>query len=242
MTRIADTYLLADPASREAVIIDPVVGWADRDAELVRDLGVTLKYGLNTHVHADHVTGTGKLKTLLAGMQSVIFEPACKADVHVAHGDRVQFGSRWLEVRHTPGHTPGCVTFVLDDQSMAFTGDALLIRGCGRTDFQGGSAPTLFDSVHSQILSLPDACLLFPAHDYKGRTVTSVSEEKAKNPRLTKSKEEFVHIMDHLGLERPKLIDIAVPANLECGVYDIPADAPKSDGSVATVAAAAAAK
>ena len=127
------------------------------------------------------------------------------------------FGSRRLLVRATPGHTSGCLTFVLDDNSIAFTGDCLLIRGSGRTDFQQGSAAKLYDSVHTQIFTLPPSCLIYPAHDYKGHTCSSVAEEKALNPRLTKSLAEFQQIMDNLNLPRPKQIDIAVPANLVDG-------------------------
>jgi rhodanese-related sulfurtransferase len=144
---------------------------------------------------------------------------AC-ADVLVKEGDRIRFGRHELEVRETPGHTSGCITYVAGDQSMAFTGDALLIRGSGRTDFQQGSAHTLYHSVHEKIFTLSDGCLLYPGHDYKGRTVTSVAEEKTFNPRLGggRSEPEFVELMAGLGLPYPKKIDIAVPANLLCGV------------------------
>ena len=141
------------------------------------------------------------------------------ADRGLVHGDRVAFGGRWLEVRATPGHTDGCLTYVLDDHTLAFTGDALLIRGCGRTDFQQGSPERLYRSVHEQILSLPPDCLLYPGHDYRGLTVTSVAEERRYNPRFggTSSEADFAGYMRHLGLPHPKLIDIAVPANLRCG-------------------------
>lgn len=145
--------------------------------------------------------------------QSIIGDPEAKADIHIKHGDVIEFGSLKLIVRATPGHTAGCMTYVLEDESVAFTGDTLLIRGCGRTDFQAGDAGQLYDSVHTHIFSLPDDALLFPAHDYKGRTVTTVGEEKALNPRLTKPKEEFMKIMDELGLAYPAKIDIALPAN-----------------------------
>lgn len=142
------------------------------------------------------------------------------ADLQVDHGDRLSFGDRQLEVRATPGHTDGCLTYVLDDKSMAFTGDALLIRGCGRTDFQQGDPLLLWRSIHEQIFSLPDTCLLYPGHDYKGRMVTSVAEEKRHNPRVggTRTVDEFVTIMNGLGLPPPKKIAEAVPANQNCGV------------------------
>ncbi|MBT8492347.1 MAG: MBL fold metallo-hydrolase, partial [Deltaproteobacteria bacterium] len=139
-------------------------------------------------------------------------------------GEQVAFGSRHLEVRSTPGHTDGCVTYVLDDHSMAFTGDALLIRGAGRTDFQQGDAGTLYQSVHEQILSLPDTTLLYPAHDYGGRTVTTVAEEKSFNPRLggERSRGDFVGYMNNLGLPHPRMMAEAVPANLQCGAPSEP--------------------
>lgn len=215
------TYLLADAETKQAVIIDPVLETADRDVRLIQQLGLKLLYAANTHVHADHVTGSGKLKTEIPGCQSVIaLNSGAKADVYVKDGDVVKFGNFGLEVRATPGHTSGCLTYVLTDHSMAFTGDALLIRGCGRTDFQQGSCETLYKSVHDQIFTLPDECLLYPAHDYTGQTVTTVSEEKTFNPRLTKPLSEFCKIMNNLNLPKPKQIDRAVPANLLCGIQD----------------------
>ncbi|XP_063846618.1 persulfide dioxygenase ETHE1, mitochondrial-like, partial [Scylla paramamosain] len=181
--------------------------------------------GVNTHMHADHITGTGLLKKLVPSCQSVISkESGAMADVHVEHGEVVKFGEQELEVRQTPGHTNGCVTYVCHGEKFALTGDALLVRGCGRTDFQEGSAETLYESVHSQILSLPDDFALYPAHDYVGHTVTSVAEEKEFNPRLTKSKEEFIDLMNNLGLAYPRKIDISLPANKVCGLYNLPDD------------------
>src|SRR4029077_19106767 len=141
------------------------------------------------------------------------------ADHYRRPGEQVPIGARHLEARATPGHTGGCTSYVLDDRSMAFTGDALFIRGRGRTDFQGGDAHTLFRSVRAQIFSLPDDCLVYPGHDYRGLTVTSVGEEKLHNPRLAESigENDFVGYMTHLGLAHPKQIDVAVPANLKCG-------------------------
>ncbi|XP_030068107.1 persulfide dioxygenase ETHE1, mitochondrial [Microcaecilia unicolor] len=215
------TYLLADAESKEAVLIDPVLDTAPRDAKLVKDLSLNVLYAANTHCHADHITGTGILKKLLPGCRSVISRDsgAC-ADIFIQEGDRIKFGKFSLEARATPGHTDGCLTYVLDDQSMAFTGDALLIRGCGRTDFQQGNSRTLYESVHRKIFTLPETCLLYPAHDYTGQSVTTVAEEKRLNPRLTKTMEEFVKIMENLNLPKPHQIDIAVPANLKCGIQD----------------------
>ncbi|XP_014216617.1 persulfide dioxygenase ETHE1, mitochondrial [Copidosoma floridanum] len=216
------TYLLADVDSKESVIIDPVIEWAERDSELIRELGLNLVYALNTHVHADHITGTGTLKRLLPGCMSVISkESGAQADILLNHGGRVPFGKNSLTAFMTPGHTAGCMTYVCEKQGIAFTGDTLLIRGCGRTDFQGGSSETLYQSVHSVIFKLPDNFKLYPAHDYKGLTVTTVAEEKTYNPRLTKSLEEFIEIMKNLNLSKPKMIDKAVPANKVCGLYEV---------------------
>ncbi|XP_059497357.1 persulfide dioxygenase ETHE1, mitochondrial-like isoform X2 [Stegostoma tigrinum] len=187
------TYLLADSRSKEAVIIDPVIEEVNRDVKLIEDLGLKLLYAANTHCHADHVTGTGLLKKMLIGCQSVISKDSgAMADIYIKEGDIINFGKFFLEARSTPGHTDGCLTFVLNDQTMAFTGDALLIRGCGRTDFQ------------------------------QGQTMTTVDEERRLNPRLTKPLTEFVTLMNNLNLPKPAQIDVAVPANLRCGVQDQP--------------------
>nr|ACO14841.1 ETHE1 protein, mitochondrial precursor [Caligus clemensi] len=219
------TYLLADKDSKEALLIDPVIEKAERDLQLIDDYGLNLRYCLNTHVHADHITGSGRIKKLQPSVKSIIsLASGAEADIHVNDGDKVEMGSIELVVHSTPGHTNGCVTFVSHDNSCAFTGDALLIRGCGRTDFQQGDSLKLYSSVWNKILSLPEDYLLYPAHDYKGRLLTSVTEEKKYNPRLTKTKEEFVKIMDGLGLAYPKKIDISLPANLKCGLDDLPED------------------
>ncbi|MCV2370528.1 MBL fold metallo-hydrolase [Roseateles oligotrophus] len=214
------TYLLGDSASGEALIIDSVFEHQQRDAALLRELGLRLLATLDTHVHADHVTGAWALKQR-CGSQILLAANAGAdyADRLLTQGERVGFGGRFLEVRATPGHTNGCLSYVLDDQSMAFTGDCLLIRGCGRTDFQQGSPHLLYQSVQSQILSLPDSCLLYPGHDYRGLTVTSVAEERRFNPRLggLSNEADFTGYMNNLGLPHPKLMDIAVPANLRCG-------------------------
>jgi glyoxylase-like metal-dependent hydrolase (beta-lactamase superfamily II)/rhodanese-related sulfurtransferase len=212
------TYLLADAG--EAVLIDPVFEHVRRDSALLRELDLKLVATLDTHVHADHVTGAWLLRQRCGSRIALAAAAQAEGvDRPLQHGDRVAFGTRHLQVRATPGHTNGCLSFVLDDATMAFTGDALLIRGCGRTDFQQGSPEALFRSVREQLLSLPDDCLLYPAHDYRGLTVTSVREERRYNPRLggDANVTDFAGHMKHLGLPHPKLMDIAVPANLRCG-------------------------
>lgn len=216
------TYLLADEETKEAILIDPVLETMDRDLKLIKELGLDLKVAVNTHCHADHITSTGLMKKSLVGLKSAISKlSGASADIYLSEGDKITFGKHCLTVRETPGHTDGCMTLVSADQSMAFTGDALLIRGCGRTDFQQGSPSRLYQSVHQKIFTLPDTCLIYPAHDYLGQTVSTVGEERRFNPRLTKSLEEFVHIMNNLNLPKPKKIDIAVPANLVCGVHQV---------------------
>ncbi|KAF7992273.1 hypothetical protein HCN44_001598 [Aphidius gifuensis] len=216
------TYLLADIETKKGIIIDPVIEWADRDAQIINELGIDLVYALNTHMHADHITGSGKLKNLLAGCRSVISRASgAKADILLDHQDHITFGRHKLVAHSTPGHTEGCMTFVCGEQGIAFTGDTLLIRGCGRTDFQGGSAEKLYKSVHSVIFKLPRNYRLYPAHDYSGKTVSTVAEEQAFNPRLTKTLDEFIRIMENLNLAYPKMIDVAVPANKVCGIYEL---------------------
>jgi len=178
-------------------------------------------YAINSHCHADHITGTWELKKLFPDMRTMISKTAgAQADLFFIDGDKIQFGSRYLTVLATPGHTDGCCSFLQDDKARVFTGDAVLVRGCGRTDFQGGDAGKLFDAVHRQVFSLPGACAIYPAHDYKGHTQSTVQEERALNPRLTKSKDEFIDIMASLNLPYPKKIDTAVPANMKCGHQD----------------------
>jgi len=215
------SYLLADEETKEAVIIDPVIDQVERDIKVVEQNGLKLVYAINTHVHADHITGSGVLKRRIPGVKSCISQVSGgKADVYLSHGDALAFGRHSLEARSTPGHTSGCMSFVLASAGVAFTGDALLIRGCGRTDFQEGDAAMLYDSVWREILSLPDTTLLYPAHDYVGLSATTVGEEKVHNPRLSKSKEVFVDIMNNLNLAYPKQIDRSLPANLVCGLQE----------------------
>ena len=214
------TYLLGDSASRAAVLIDPVFEQVRRDAALVDELGLKLLATLETHVHADHVTGASLLKQR-TGSNIMVSKTggALGADRYLVQDDVIAFGSRRLLVRATPGHTSGCVTYVLDDSSMAFTGDCLLIRGSGRTDFQDGDPAAMYRSVREQIFALPADCLLYPAHDYRGLTVTSVAEERRFNPRLGGdiAMGDFTGYMKNLRLAHPKLLDVAVPANLHCG-------------------------
>lgn len=224
------TYLLADAG--EAVLIDPVFEHARRDMALLRELGLRLVATLDTHVHADHVTAAWLLQQRCGSR--ILLSAAAGADgvdTTLKQGDRVAFGGRHLEVRATPGHTNGCLSFVLDDHSKAFSGDALLIRGCGRTDFQQGSPHRLYHSVREQLLTLPADCLIYPAHDYRGITVSSVAEEQRYNPRLggDVSEADFAGYMNHLGLPHPRQMDKAVPANMRCGRPEGDAGLPVAD-------------
>jgi glyoxylase-like metal-dependent hydrolase (beta-lactamase superfamily II)/rhodanese-related sulfurtransferase len=214
------TYLLGDGTRDEALLVDPVFEHVRRDSALLRELGLRLVATLETHVHADHITGAWLLRQRHGSAIALGANAGAQgADRYLAHGDRIDFGGRALRARATPGHTSGCMTYVLDDERMAFTGDALLIRGCGRTDFQQGSPARLYRSVHEQILSLPPQCLLYPGHDYKGLTVTCVEEERRYNPRFggASNESDFTGYMTHIDLPHPKLMDVAVPANLRCG-------------------------
>ena len=225
------TYLLGDHASGEAVLIDPVFEQLRRDETLIRELGLTLKWTLETHVHADHVTAAWLLRQRLGSRIALSADSGARgADRLVRAGETVAFGSRHLQVRATPGHTNGCLSYVLDDESRVFTGDCLLIRGCGRTDFQQGSTASLYRSVHMQLFTLPVDCLVYPGHDYNGMGVSSIGEERRFNPRLggDVAETDFAGFMQHLGLPHPKKMDLAVPANLRCGRpegdIELPAD------------------
>lgn len=217
------TYLLADPETRAAVIIDPVVEMVDRDLALLDELDVSLTYVLETHVHADHVTGAAVLQRF-TGAKNGLSKAACAtcADLNLEHGDVVRFGTYELRVVATPGHTAGCVSYVLEGSvsKMIFTGDALFVRGCGRTDFQGGCARTLYRSVQGEILSLPPETIIYPGHDYRGHQRSTVAEERQHNPRLNQRvlEDDFVEMMGQLNLGDPKMMDVAVPANTACGV------------------------
>ncbi len=214
------SYLLADEQSVEAVLIDPVFEQHTRDAALIRELGVKLLCTLDTHCHADHVTGAWLMKAAFGskiGLSPVY--GATNVDLPLNEGDVIRFGGGALEVRATPGHTDGCLSFVTADRKMVFTGDALLVRSAGRTDFQQGDAHRLFRSIREQLLSLPDGCTVWPAHDYSGRTSSSVGEERKHNPRIGGSarEEDFVGYMNNLALPHPKQLEVALPANMRSG-------------------------
>lgn len=226
------TYLLADPDMKEAILIDPVREHVDRDATLLSELGLRLVATLETHVHADHVTGAWLLKQRTGS--DIIYPVASGvegADRMVGEGDGIAFGRFGVEVRLTPGHTSGCASYITHDRRKVFTGDALLIHGSGRTDFQQGDARQLYRSVWDQVLSLPDDTEIYPGHDYKGRTVSTVREEKLYNPRLGQdhTEDDFVATMSALKLAYPKRIDVALPANMALGNPDHESLAPRSD-------------
>ena len=211
------TYLLADEKSREGVFIDSVWECGHRDGSLLQELDIKLKYLLETHVHADHITGVKKLRET-TGACFALGEASRhpQADRLLSHGDVLSFGSHQIRAIAVAGHTEACIAYACGNK--LFTGDALLVRGCGRTDFQGGSPERLYHSVHRQIYTLADDTLIYPGHDYHGRTVSTVGEEKRFNPRLklTISLDQFSDIMDTLGLPYPKMMDVALPKNLRC--------------------------
>jgi len=216
------TYILTDDATKEAIIIDPVLEQVERDVEAIREMGCTLVYALNTHCHADHITGTGRLKELAPHVRSCIARASgAKADILLDDMQKVSWagGTRSLMVLATPGHTNGCVCYHETEAGLVFTGDTLLIGGCGRTDFQEGDAAKLYDSVHGRLFMLPAETLVLPAHDYQGRSFTTIGAQRATNPRLTKTKAQFVELMVDLRLRYPAKLDVAVPANLQCGAY-----------------------
>lgn len=213
------TYLLADSKSKEAVLIDSVLETVDRDLKLIEELGLKLKYVLDTHVHADHVTGAGEIRNRL-GVKTAVAKNAnvpC-VDVNLIENDEIKFGSFTIKALETPGHTDASLSFYCE--GMIFTGDVLLIRGCGRTDFQSGSSDQLYDSVTKKLFKLPPDTMVYPAHDYHGFTSSTIEAEIKNNPRLgqAKTKEQFKEIMANLNLAYPKQINIALPANMACGV------------------------
>ena len=218
----AYTYLIGCPDTAEAILIDPVRETVDRDLQAVRELGLGLKYTVETHIHADHVTGAAQLRDATGCRAAVPAKSgADRADVQVRDGQAIEVGALLLQPIYTPGHTDDHHCYLLDAREGArvFTGDALMIDGCGRTDFQNGDSATLYRSVHDKLFVLPEDTLVYPGHDYQGRRVSSIGQEKARNPRLGGGKtiDEFVAIMAALKLPHPKMMDVAVPANRECG-------------------------
>jgi len=216
------TYLLACEQTGECVLLDPVIDTAERDLQVIQDLGLQLTYTLETHIHADHLTGARKLRALSGSRIAVpkMDEIAC-ADIGVQEGEAFRVGNIELRPLFTPGHTDTHHAYLLDNgmQQVLFSGDALLIEACGRTDFQSGDAHTLYYTINNKFFSLPDETLVYPAHDYEGRQITTIGQEKNRNPRLGQqtTEDEFVAIMDNLNLPYPRKIDFAVPGNRDCG-------------------------
>jgi len=213
------SYLLASRAGGEALIIDPVIEKVDRYLTLMRELDLRLVKAVDTHLHADHITGLGALRDHTHCI--TVMGEQTKADVvsmRLADGDRLTVEGLALDVIYTPGHTDDSYSFALPDR--VFTGDTLLIRGTGRTDFQNGDARQQYDSIFNRLLRLPDHMMVFPAHDYKGDTVSTIGEEKRHNPRLqVKSVDDYVALMNSLNLPNPKMMDVAVPANVKIGLH-----------------------
>ena len=219
----AYTYLLACEETGIAALIDPVVDTATRDLDALRDLDLTLSYSIDTHIHSDHLTGAVKLKAL--AQSKIIYHAICDLpcmDIGAKEGEVIRIGNIELHPLFTPGHTDHHFAYLIDNgtQHMVFTCDALLIEACGRTDFQSGNAATLYKSIHEKLFSLPGETLVYPGHDYEGRQISTIQQEKQRNPRLGNNKpvEEFVEIMDTMDLPYPKKIDFAVPGNEDCGV------------------------
>jgi sulfur dioxygenase len=220
LTSSTYTYLIGCEKTKKALLIDPVFELVRRDLALIEELGLTLDVVCDTHCHADHVTAAWLLKNKTGcKIASAQVTAATGVDISLTEGDEVRVGAEVLKVLATPGHTDGCMSFVMADHSRAFTGDALLIRGCGRCDFQQGSAATLYHSVREKLFCLPDDCEIYPGHDYYGRTKTTVAEERAFNTRLggDASEQDFIGYMDAMQLPHPRLIEHAVPANMKSG-------------------------
>ncbi len=212
------TYIIADKKTKEAAIIDPVLETVDRDLKLIEELGLSLIYVLDTHIHADHITGAGEIRKRTQAKTAVSRDSAVDCvDIPLEDGQELLLGDKKIKIIATPGHTDTCLTYAFE--GMIFTGDTLLIRGCGRTDFQQGSSEKLYESVHEKLFKLPSDTMIYPAHDYRGQTSSTIELEKQFNPRLgqTKTKDDFKKIMSELKLANPKKIHEAVPANLACG-------------------------
>jgi sulfur dioxygenase len=212
------TYLIADLASAEAILVDPVLEQVERDLKLLQELSLKLHYCLETHVHADHITGAAVLRSVTGCLNVLPDQAQVKcADQFIQHGETIHVGEVSVQAIATPGHTDSHMAYLVNDTHL-LTGDAILIRGCGRTDFQGGDAGILYDSVTQKIFTLPEKTLIYPAHDYRGHTVSSVEEEKRYNPRFVgRSRDEFRQFMNTLNLPEPQKMMEALPANKQCG-------------------------
>ncbi len=212
------TYLIGDLETKTAILVDPVLEKVERDRTLLQELGLTLKYCLETHIHADHITGTAKLRSA-TGCLGIVPENAqaeC-ADRLIKDGEILAMGSVKIEAITTPGHTDSHNAYLVNGTHL-LTGDSLLIRGCGRTDFQGGNPGMMYDSISQRLFTLPDTTLVYPGHDYRGQTVSTIGEEKRWNPRFVgRNRDQFIQLMTNLNLPNPKKIRSAVPANQRCG-------------------------
>jgi glyoxylase-like metal-dependent hydrolase (beta-lactamase superfamily II) len=212
------TYLIADETTKEAVLVDSVIEMVERDLQLIQELGLTLRYCLETHIHADHVTGAGKLREL-TGCLGVVPENAnvdC-ADRFIKDEEILEIGDIKIKAIFTPGHTNVDMSFLVNNQ-MILSGDALFIRGCGRTDFQSGNSGQLYDAITQKLFTLPDETLVYPGHDYRGHTVSTIGEEKRLNPRFVgRDRQNFIEFMGSLNLPNPKKLMEALPANQQCG-------------------------
>lgn len=215
------TYLIWDEATKEAAVIDSVLEKVDRDEQHIKELGLKVKYLLETHIHADHITGAGPLRKRMGGQLVVHKNSGSEcADILAVDGDVFKLGDQEIHVLHTPGHTNNDITYQID--GAVFTGDTLMVRDCGRTDFQLGDNKAMYHSLTEILFKLPEDTMVFPAHDYKGFSQSTIGEEKQFNHRAgsNKSYEDFSTIMDNLNLPNPKRIDIAVPGNMKCGDLD----------------------
>ncbi len=212
------TYLIADIHTGEAVLVDPVFENVTRDIKLIKELKLTLKYCIETHIHADHITGTGKLRELTKCLGIIPKNEIVKcADHHIKDKEILFLGNIKIKAIYTPGHTDSHCSYLIN-QSLVLTGDTLLIRGCGRTDFQSGDAGVLYDSVTMKLFNLPDETLVYPGHDYQGFTVSTIGEEKRANSRFTGiNRQDFINLMNNLELPQPSKIEQAIPINKNCG-------------------------